>query len=70
MKSRNAHIVATDAGPFISTDPQFVEPWVSKAQLMAHFGMGERTVERYVRDHSMPCHFVGPRLMRFKISEV
>jgi predicted DNA-binding transcriptional regulator AlpA len=82
MKSNNTQIVAAEMKPLISNNPQssaptevvqnpkYDEPWVAKDQIMAHFGMGERTIERYIRQYNMPCQNLGWRLTRFKISEV
>jgi excisionase family DNA binding protein len=45
------------------------EPWVTAATIAKHFGMGLRTLRRYVADQDLPHHSIG-RQMRFKISEV
>lgn len=45
------------------------EPWLTKRQVAAHFGVSERTVERWTVD-GMPCLRPGTgRLVRYLASE-
>jgi phage terminase Nu1 subunit (DNA packaging protein) len=43
------------------------EPWVTKAQLAAHFQVHEKTVERWAAA-GMPVMRAGTRTVRFQVS--
>lgn len=45
------------------------EPFVNKSQLAIHYGVCERTIERWVAA-DMPRYYIGKREMRFRLSEV
>jgi hypothetical protein len=45
------------------------EPLLKKRQLAKHYGVCDRTIERWVTA-DMPRHYVGKRQMRFRLSEV
>ena len=50
-----------------NTDVDWTEPFITKAQIAAHFGFSTRWVELRVRE-GMPCHRIGGRL-RFQRSQ-
>lgn len=46
------------------------EPLLTKAQLSQRLGVCERTVENWMRDRGLPTVRYGPRMVRFRLSEV
>ncbi len=45
-----------------------LEPWVRKQQVAEHFGVSERTLERW-RAEGMPCRRLSSTLIRYRLSE-
>ena len=50
----------------IGTDEQYQ----TSAYIARRFNMSERSIRRNVRDYGMPAHPIGPRGVRFLVSEV
>ena len=46
-----------------------VEHWVSSKEIAEHLGINKDTLQRWIKNKSIPCHRVG-RLWKFKISEI
>lgn len=46
-----------------------IEHWVSSKDIVEHLGVNKDTLQRWIKNETIPCHRVG-RLWRFRISEV
>lgn len=46
-----------------------IEPWVSSKEIAKHLGINKDTLQRWIKNKTIPCHRVG-RLWKFKVSEI
>lgn len=46
-----------------------IERWVSSKDVAEHLGINKDTLQRWIKNETIPCHRVG-RLWKFKISEI
>lgn len=45
------------------------ERWVSSKEVSEHLGINKDTLQRWIKNGTVPCHRVG-RLWKFRISEI
>jgi len=46
-----------------------IERWVSSKDVSEHLGINKDTLQRWIKNETIPCHRVG-RLWKFRISEI